>query len=66
MAVAHSFLRDTANVKLVRIKNTLMLEEIECSVGCLDEIAKHDDMEVVSELTAGSSTRRAISGNQFY
>jgi hypothetical protein len=49
MAVAHSFLRDTANVKLVRIKNTLMLEEIECSVGCLDEIAKHDDMEVVSE-----------------
>ena len=37
------------NAKIVRIKNTLMLEEIECSVACLDEIAKHDDMEVVSD-----------------
>lgn len=49
MAMAHAFLRDPANAKIVRIKNTLMLEEIECSVGCLDEIAKHDDMEVISE-----------------
>ena len=49
MAIAHSFLRDPANAKMVRIKNTLMLEEIECSVGCLEEIAKHDDMEVISE-----------------
>ncbi|MCF0137339.1 MAG: hypothetical protein HUJ66_03130 [Oscillospiraceae bacterium] len=49
MAVAHSFLRDTKDAKIVRIKNTLMLEEIECSVGCLEEIAKHDDMEVISE-----------------
>lgn len=49
MAVAHAFLRDPNNAKIVRIKNTLMLEEIECSVGCLEEIAKHDDMEVISE-----------------
>lgn len=26
-----------------------MLEEIECSVGCIEEIAKHDDMKVISE-----------------
>lgn len=49
LAVAHSFLRDDSKAKIVRIKNTLMLEEIECSVGCLEEISKHDDMEVVSE-----------------
>lgn len=49
MAVAHAFLRNPANAKIVRIKNTLMLEEIECSVGCLDEIAKHPDMEVISD-----------------
>ena len=49
MAVAHAFLRNPANAKIVRIKNTLMLEEIECSIGCLDEIAKHPDMEVISD-----------------
>ncbi len=49
MAIAHAFLRDTSAAKIVRIKNTLMLEEIECSVGCLEEIALHDDMEVISE-----------------
>ena len=49
MAMAHAFLNDPNNAKIVRIKNTLMLEEIECSVACLDEIAKHDDMEVVSD-----------------
>lgn len=49
MAAAHAFLRDPNNAKIVRIKNTLMLEEIECSVSCLEEIAKHDDMEVISE-----------------
>jgi len=48
MAIAHSFLRDPAQAKIVRIRNTLMLEEIECSVGCLDEIEKRDDMEVIS------------------
>ncbi len=49
MAVANSFLLDTSKAKIVRIKNTLMLEEIECSVGCLEEIAEHDDMQVISE-----------------
>ena len=49
MAIAHAFLRDTDSAKIVRIRNTLMLEEIECSVGCLDEIAKHTDIEVISE-----------------
>lgn len=49
MAAAHAFLRDPNNAKIVRIKNTLMLEDIECSVSLLDEIAKHDDMEVTSE-----------------
>lgn len=48
MAIAHAFLRNPAMVKIVRIKNTLMLEEIECSVGCLEEIRKHPDMEVLS------------------
>lgn len=49
LALAHSFLRDPDKAKIVRIKNTLMLEDIECSVGCLEEIAKHDDIEVMSE-----------------
>lgn len=49
MAMAHAFLKDPNSAKVVRIKNTLKLEEIECSVSCLDEIAKHDDMEVISE-----------------
>ena len=49
MAVAHAFLLNPDNAKIVRIKNTLMLEEIECSVGCLEEIEKHEDMEVISE-----------------
>lgn len=49
MAIAHSFLRDTATAKVVRIKNTLMLEEIECSVGCINDIENTADIEVISE-----------------
>jgi len=54
LAAAHSFLRDTSEAKIVRIKNTLMLEDIECSVGCMEEIAAHEDMEIVSEPYAWS------------
>ena len=49
MAMAHAFLREPNEAKIVRIRNTLMLEEIECSVSCLEEIARHEDMEVISE-----------------
>ncbi len=49
LAVAHSFIDDLSQAKIVRIKNTLHLEEIECSVAYLDEIAARDDMEVISE-----------------
>ena len=48
IAVAHSFLRDTSRARIVRIRDTLHLQEILCSVGCLDEIAERSDMEVVS------------------
>lgn len=49
MAIAHAFLPDTGKARIVRIKNTLSLSEIECSVGCLPDVEKHDDMEVISE-----------------
>lgn len=48
MAMAHSFLPIPNNAKIVRIKNTLALENIECSVSCIDEIKQHDDMEICS------------------
>ena len=49
MAIAHSFLRHPNDAKIVRIKNTLALEDIECSVACIDEIKKHDDMKILSK-----------------
>ena len=48
MAAAHSFLRDISRAKIVRIRDTLSMQEILCSVGCLDEIAGRSDMEIVS------------------
>jgi hypothetical protein len=54
MAVAHSFLRDASQAKIVRIENTLMLEEIEYSVGCMEDIAMRNDMEIISEPYAWS------------
>ncbi|EKN62501.1 hypothetical protein BABA_25801 [Neobacillus bataviensis LMG 21833] len=41
---------DFRNVKLVRIKNTLKLSEIEVSEPLLEYIAKHPNMEQVSDL----------------
>lgn len=49
MAMAHAFLKEPNKARIVRIKNTLLLEEIECSVACLDEISAHSDMQVLSE-----------------
>ena len=49
MGMAHACIPKPNEAKVVRIKNTLMLEEIECSVSCLEEIAKHNDIEVISE-----------------
>ena len=49
MAMAHSFLPVPNDAKIVRIKNTLSLENIECSVSCIPEIQKHDDMEICSD-----------------
>ena len=46
MAMAHAFLTDPNQAKIVRIKNTLKLEDIECSVSCLEDIKKrsgHDN-----------------------
>ncbi|WML38572.1 lactate racemase domain-containing protein [Neobacillus sp. OS1-2] len=49
-AVKTSNILDFRNVKLVRIKNTLKLSEIEVSEPLLDYIAKHPNMEQVSDL----------------
>lgn len=43
---------DFNDVKLVRIKNTLELSEIEVSEALLDYVKNHDSMEVLSEPTA--------------
>lgn len=48
MAAAHSFLRKPEEARIVRIRNTLELEEILCSVGCLSEIRSREDMEILS------------------
>ena len=49
MAMAHAFLTDPNQAKVVRIKNTLKLEDIECSVSCLEDIKNDPDMTVTSE-----------------
>ena len=49
MAMAHAFLTDPNKAKVVRIKNTLKLEEIECSTSCLEDIEGRSDMTVVSK-----------------
>ncbi|MED1203054.1 lactate racemase domain-containing protein [Heyndrickxia acidicola] len=41
---------DFENVKLVRIKNTLEISEIEVSEAILEEIGKHENMEQISNL----------------
>jgi hypothetical protein len=38
-----------AGARVIRIKNTLMLGEIECSEAFLPEIAKRPDLAVVGE-----------------
>lgn len=49
MAMAHAFLTDPNQAKIVRIKNTLKLEDIECSVSCLEDIKNDPDMTITSE-----------------
>lgn len=49
MAMAHAFLTDPNQAKVVRIKNTLKLEDIECSLSCLEDIKNDPDMTVTSE-----------------
>ncbi len=41
---------DFTKVKMVRIKNTLDIAEIEVSESLLDHIAKHPELEQVSDL----------------
>ncbi len=41
---------DFHDVKLVRIKNTLVLSEIEVSEALLDAVEQHPNMELVSDL----------------
>ena len=48
-AMAHAFLTDPNQAKVVRIKNTLKLEDIECSLSCLEDIKNDPDMTVTSE-----------------
>lgn len=49
MAIAHSFLPDPSQAKVVRIKNTISLNELECSVACIPDIQKIPAMEVISD-----------------
>ncbi|WP_066394280.1 nickel pincer cofactor-dependent isomerase, group 22 [Neobacillus mesonae] len=49
-AIKTSNILDFHNVKLVRIKNTLKLSEIEVSEALLEYIANHPNMEQVSDL----------------
>ena len=45
--------------KIVWIRNTLDLSEVECSAACLDEARKRSDLEVLTDLRPGPSTPRA-------
>ncbi|MNO89657.1 hypothetical protein D3C76_811470 [compost metagenome] len=49
-AIKTSNVLDFTKVKMVRIKNTLMLSEIEVSETLVDYVNQHPQMEVVSEL----------------
>jgi hypothetical protein len=49
-AIKTSNILDFTKVKMVRIKNTLELSEIEISEELLDYIAKHPNMEQISDL----------------
>jgi hypothetical protein len=49
-AIKTSNILDFTKVKMVRIKNTLELSEIEVSEELLDYIAKHPNMEQISDL----------------
>lgn len=49
MAMAHAFLKEPNKAKVVRIKNTISLEDIECSVSCLEDIKQQDGMTVTSQ-----------------
>ena len=48
-AILTSIHADLENPRIVRIKNTLMLEEIEVSTAYLEEIGKRKDIDVLSE-----------------
>ena len=48
-ALLTSIHADLDNPKIVRIKNTLKLEEMEVSTAYLEEIGKRDDIDVISE-----------------
>jgi hypothetical protein len=40
---------DKASVTLVRLKNTLCMDEIEVSVNLIPEVLKHPELEIVGE-----------------
>ena len=49
LAILTSMAKDKAKVKIVRVKNTITLDEIEVSVGMLDDVSNPDMFEVMSE-----------------
>jgi hypothetical protein len=49
-AVKTSNILDFTKVKMVRIKNTLELSEIEVSEALVEHVRQHPNMELVSEL----------------
>lgn len=49
LAILTSMAKDKTKVKIVRVKNTITLDEIEVSVGMLDDVNNPDMFEVMSE-----------------
>jgi hypothetical protein len=49
IAVIASMAKDKSKVRIVRIKNTLMLSEYEVSEAYIDELRQRDDIEIISE-----------------
>ncbi|MBS4177893.1 lactate racemase domain-containing protein [Lederbergia citrea] len=49
-AIKTSNILDFSKVKMVRIKNTLEISEIEVSEALLEHVKKHPEMELISEL----------------
>lgn len=49
LAILTSMAKDKNMVKIVRVKNTITLDEIEVSIGMLEEVRKSDFFDVLSE-----------------